>query len=67
MRNLCLTIALLVASPLATGCAGNQGESDASVLQFNEPTFVSVQPIAYPHPTGCEMCGFPDRLGTPQQ
>jgi hypothetical protein len=32
-----------------------------------EPTFFSVQPVAYPHPVGCWRCGFPDRLGTPEQ
>jgi hypothetical protein len=46
---------------------GSARNSYADDRQFTEPTFFSVQPVAYPHPTGCEMCGFPDRLGSPQQ
>ncbi len=55
--------------PFVAGCAptGFGGTSNASDPNFTEPTFVSVQPVAYPHPTGCEMCGFPERLGTPEQ
>ncbi len=41
--------------------------SAANDPAFSEPTFVSVQPVAYPHPTGCEACGFPPRLGSAQQ
>jgi hypothetical protein len=35
--------------------------------RFTEPTFFSMQPVAYPHPIGCEACGFTDRLLSPQQ
>ena len=70
MRNtLLVAIALggaLVAS--LSGCAPDfKGESVASRPEFNEPTFVSVHPVAYPHPTGCMMCGFPSLLSTPDQ
>jgi len=36
-------------------------------LRFTEPTFFSMQPVAYPHPIGCERCGFTGRLLSPQQ
>ena len=55
-------------SALGACMPGSAGlHSYASDPDFTEPTFVSVQPVAYPHPTGCEMCGFTDRLGSPLQ
>jgi hypothetical protein len=32
-----------------------------------EPIFVSTQPLALPHPTGCWRCGFSDGLAEPRQ
>jgi hypothetical protein len=58
-----------VAAVVLVACAQYDApeNSNASDLRFTEPTFYSVQPVAYPHPTGCERCGFPDRLGSPEQ
>ncbi len=68
MRNTLLAIVLLAGALTLGGCApGFKGESVSSRPEFNEPTFVSVHPVAYPHPTGCMMCGFPTLLGTPNQ
>jgi hypothetical protein len=68
MRKTLLAIAVLTGVAALGGCAPSfKGESVASNPDFNEPTFVSVHPVAYPHPTGCMMCGFPTLLGTPDQ
>ena len=58
----------LIASMLAA-CVDYEASdrSAANDPALSEPTFVSVQPVAYPHPTGCEACGFPSRLGSAQQ
>jgi hypothetical protein len=63
-----ILIGAVIASTL-TACVDYEA-SDRSAANdpgFSEPTFVSVQPVAYPHPTGCEACGFPSRLGSAQQ
>ncbi len=69
MRYLPLAIVAALVLPFIAACAptGFSGTSNAADPAFSEPTFVSVQPVAYPHPTGCEICGFTDKLGTPQQ
>jgi hypothetical protein len=69
MRYVPLALVAALILPFIAACApsGFSGSSAAADPNFTEPTFVSVQPVAYPHPTGCEMCGFPDKLGTPQQ
>jgi hypothetical protein len=69
MRYVPLAIVAALVLPFIAACAptGFSGPSNAAVPEFNEPTFTSVQPVAYPHPTGCEICGFTDKLGTPQQ
>ena len=69
MRYVPLAIVAVLILPFIAACAptGFSGASDAADPQFSEPTFSSMQPVAYPHPTGCEMCGFTDKLGTPQQ
>ena len=69
MRHVPLAIVAALILPFAAACAptGFSGPSNAADPEFSEPTFVSVQPVAYPHPTGCEMCGFTGKLGTPQQ
>ena len=69
MRYIPLVLVVALILPFVAGCtpAGGGGTSTASDPSFTEPTFVSVQPVAYPHPTGCDLCGFPERLGTPDQ
>ena len=69
MRYIPLALVAALILPLVAACSpgGVSGASTASDPSFTEPTFVSVQPVAYPHPTGCDMCGFPSRLGTPEQ
>ena len=69
MRYIPFFIVAALILPFIAGCApgGVGGASTASDPSFTEPSFVSVQPVAYPHPTGCEMCGFPSKLGTPEQ
>ncbi len=69
MRNARLILAVAISGVTLTACVPNlTGQTSyANDPQFTEPAFFSVQPVAYPHPTGCELCGFPDRLGSPQQ
>jgi len=69
MRYVPLAIVAALVLPFIAACAptGFSGPSNAAAPEFTEPTFTSMQPVAYPHPTGCEICGFTDKLGTPQQ
>ena len=62
-------LASVIASvTLLAACAYDAPEKPYVTDQrFTEPTFFSMQPVAYPHPIGCERCGFTDRLLSPQQ
>lgn len=70
MENARVALASFVVGvlPLAA-CAPYDARDKSYVIdqRFTEPTFFSVQPVAYPHPVGCERCGFPVLLGSPEQ
>ena len=70
MENTRILLANFVAGVvLLAACSpyGAPEKSYAADQRFTEPTFFSVQPVAYPHPIGCERCGFTSRLLSPEQ
>ena len=69
MENARTTLIALAAGIVLAACGRFDApeRSYVSDQRFTEPTFFSVQPVAYPHPVGCERCGFPTRLGLPEQ
>ena len=70
MENARVGLASFVAGVVLLAACALYDAPDKSYMtdqRFTEPIFFSVQPVAYPHPIGCEHCGFLVRFGSPEQ